>query len=415
MAFEAPQSCKSYPPAAFRSKYEKFLAPHGLLLPPKQVFKNKKLGPAAEDNLKKAFMITVNKLNKRRDVCPECGKKPDPAVVCGGCRMARYCSELCREPRRLAHSLVCDELRQEFYDQLLECLPDPLLLGREVLKGKGGYVRSWSDWFDTHTSLRDNVRSATSVVSQWWDYTGTKHPGATVIQASLERSVTNIFSTVLTIANSVFWLRQPELFGGVGPTSSEVQEPLLDADVNIHLIGADKPEVTLVESGLIQVCSRVLQGRNVNVTLVAPDLTRHPQTLSLSPAAPAKVGDKVSVGCYPGLYHSFWHDHVDAQDPNNKVPRPTVAVAIHPGCHTPEMWRLWLPTFELLLQEKIPILLTTYNKHEHDSTLKVMRQLRPSIRFEGRNSLASLLAKQTPYEPDHVWASNAYIIGITHD
>lgn len=436
MAFETPRTVNDYPPAAFCSKYEKFLAPHGLLLPPKQVLRNKKLGEGAEKNLRKAFKITVTKLKKMRDSCAACGRKPENAIECGDCRVVRYCSDLCRQRRVTSHDLVCHLLRQEAVDQLVECLPCPVVVGKESLQGRGGPVLSWNDWLDRHSSFGSNVRSAASIVSLWWEYTGTKHPGDAAVRAALERLVTNVFSTVLTIAHSLLWLRQPVLFSAPPTSSSADSVPsspinnlpldqmlLLQCsqngssgkDIHIHLLGADKPEVSMVESGLVQVCSRVLTGYRVHLTLVAPDLSKHPHTLALSPSAPMQVTADLTVGCYPGLYHNFWEDHVSTNDPKRKVPRPDVAVAIHPGCHTREMWALWKPTFVLLAEKKVPLFLTTYNLAEYEETLKVLQEIQPTVCLSGPNPLRSLQTKQTPYEPDHVWASNAYGIGIANN
>ena len=52
-----------------------YLAPKGTLLTPEVVFKNKKLGPAAEEAIRKAFKITIKKLRKLRSACAACGKK----------------------------------------------------------------------------------------------------------------------------------------------------------------------------------------------------------------------------------------------------------------------------------------------------------------------------------------------------
>lgn len=43
---------------------------------------------------------------------------------------------------------------------------------------------------------------------------------------------------------------------------------------------------------------------------------------------------------------------------------------------------------------------------------QVLDEVKPCISFSGENPLRSLLVKQTPYEPDHVWAANSYAIGI---
>lgn len=70
MAFELTE----YPPKTFSDKYQKYLAPHGVLLSPQQVFRNKKLGASVEDTLRKAFKITLKKLKKMRSACANCNK-----------------------------------------------------------------------------------------------------------------------------------------------------------------------------------------------------------------------------------------------------------------------------------------------------------------------------------------------------
>ena len=71
MAFELTE----YPPRTFCEKYEKFIAPHGELLLPSEVFQNKKLGKNAEDIIRKAFKITIKKLFKMKGACATCNEQ----------------------------------------------------------------------------------------------------------------------------------------------------------------------------------------------------------------------------------------------------------------------------------------------------------------------------------------------------
>lgn len=56
-------------------------------------------------------------------------------------------------------------------------MPTPVLLGRDILRGRGGLVKDWKDWFTRHTCLEDNIKAGAEVVGQWWAYTGVPHPG----------------------------------------------------------------------------------------------------------------------------------------------------------------------------------------------------------------------------------------------
>ncbi|XP_068217696.1 LOW QUALITY PROTEIN: putative protein MSS51 homolog, mitochondrial [Palaemon carinicauda] len=397
MAFELTE----YPPRSFCEKYQRILAPHGLLLSPKQVLKNKKLGNNVEEMLRKAFKITVKKLKKMRSACANCNEDQGVGIECPFCKAVRYCSSDCLEQRKTEHAKVCRQLELELIDQVSgwnACHP-PLSMGRDVMRGRGGLVSDWDDWLTRHTTLRDNAIAAAAVVSEWWHFTPVNHPGSAALQASLERVISNVFSTVLTIGHCPFWV--PSL----APEIENAKE------IHIHLLGADEPEVSAVQSGVIQVVSRIL-GRPIVVSLVAPDLNHHPQTFSWTPKKPFQATPSVKAIAYPGLYHDFWREYVVPADKKSNVQRPHIALAIHPGVHTDPMLELWTPTLMLLAYEQIPVAMTTYNLAEFEETLQKLENLKMNIVHKELNPLRSLLAKQTPYEPDHVWATNSYAIGI---
>ncbi|KAK7076531.1 hypothetical protein SK128_000861 [Halocaridina rubra] len=400
MAFEV----KEYPPRLFCEKYQKILAPHGVLVSPKQVLKNKKLGNNVEETLKKAFKITIKKLKKMRSSCANtnCNTEEGVDLSCPYCKAVRYCSEKCLEEREAQHSKVCHHLKMELIDQVVECLPSPVSMGKDIVRGRGGFVQNWDDWFTRHTVLRDNTAAAATIVNEWWAYTMVPHPGISVLQESLERIVSSLFSTVLTIGHCVSWI--PSLV----PTLQEVK------DIHIHLIGADEPEVSAVESGVIQVASRVL-GHPLVVTLVAPDLNHHPQTYSWTKQRPYQVTPSVKAIAYPGLYHDFWRESIASDDKKSWAQRPHIALAIHPGVHTQEMMELWRPTLMLLAYEQVPVAMTTYNAAEFEDTLQKLEGLKLNIVHKQLNPFRSLHVKQTPYEPDHVWAANSYAIGIDNN
>ncbi|XP_076063758.1 putative protein MSS51 homolog, mitochondrial [Oratosquilla oratoria] len=397
MAFDVGE----YPPRIFAEKYRKFLAPQGILLSPQDVFKNKNLPPTAEDALRKAFKITMTKLVKKRNICAGCSQNSGKLPSCKICNAVRYCSSVCRAQREVTHAKVCDALRLELLDEIVECLPSPVTLGKEILRGRGGAVKDWDDWFTKHTCLYDSIESASRIVTQWWPLIGTPNPGPEDIHLSLRRIISGMFSTVLTIGMSPFW------FGGF----DDSRWPINTSKVHVHLLGADRPEVSAVESGLAQLCGRSL-GRALRLTLVAPDLIHHPNVLNWTPSTPLQVSPNVEVAAYLGLYHDFWRLHVSGKENNIQVPQPHVALAIHPGVHTREMFSLWRPTLELLAKEKVPLVMTTYNEAEFSETMKILEELHPNVVFQGINPLRSLHAKQTPYEPDHMWAVNWYVIAI---
>jgi len=435
MAFAAPTRPQDYPPAAFQAKYGLRLAPRGRLLAPKEAFAP--LGAGAEDAIRKAFKVTFKRLAKMKAACSNCSSE-DVSITCGGCGVARYCGAACRDARAGRHAAVCGHLRAERVDQVVECLPGPLSLGPEVLRGPGGLVAGWGHWLAGHTSLQGALGGATALLRQWWPLVPIEYPGDEAVSESLKRMVSNVFSTVLTVAHCLPWVLQARAMaaGGASNTISlqcdsnghatDVLSSLAAQSCNllpgvkempavhIHLIGADKPEVDMVQSGLAQLIARTL-GRPAHLTLVAPDLAHHPATAHLSPRNPTKIGRDISVGCYPGLYHKFWDEYVEPDNKTQAVPRPAVAVAVHPGLHAADMWRLWRPTLALLRRCRVPLLLSTYNRAEYEASLQVLRQEYPPPCLHGPNPLASLALKQTPREPDYVWAANSFLIVLANN
>ncbi|KAG0721492.1 putative protein MSS51, mitochondrial [Chionoecetes opilio] len=443
MAFEVGE----YPPMNFREKYKCYLAPQGYLLPPHVVFgKNKNLGSTAEVAIRKAFKITMKKLKKMRSSCAACGKKEGVSLGCEGCGAVRYCCEECQSSRLTSHALVCHHLKEELLDQVVECLPSPLTPTPDILRGRGGVVKDWRDWFCNHTTLAPAFTQKTPVIRMWWEYTGLPIPEAPEVEASLWRIYSNAFTTPITIGLCATWF--PGLTTSTSTSSTSIKSK---EEFHIHLLGADEPEVRAVQEGIIQshraaverlfslgkdinrakrsslsdenfnmvmfmkgnmlqnlIASRII-GRPLVVTLVAPDLVQHPQTLTWSHSSPHRCGDVKAIA-YPGLYHHYWEDHIVSD--KTKTRRPDVALAIHPGVHTDAMMALWQPTLLLLARERVPLAMTTYNLTEYDETVEKLAPLGFNMIRQGKNTLGSLHIKQTPYEPDHVWAANSFLIAI---
>ena len=59
----------------------------------------------------------------------------------------------------------------------MECLPSPIAMGQDLLKGKGGSVKSWDDWFLKHTHTRGRVKKALPKLMEWWELTELPNPG----------------------------------------------------------------------------------------------------------------------------------------------------------------------------------------------------------------------------------------------
>ena len=95
-----------------------------------------------------------------------------------------------------------------------------------------------------------------------------------------------------------------------------------------------------------------------------------------------------------------------------KVERPDIIVGIHPGLHAEGVYEFWEPTLELILDENIITVFTVLNEEEYSQTLGRLDHLFCKYLYKGKNPFASRHVKQTPHDPELMWASNMYIIVI---
>ena len=87
-------------------------------------------------------------------------------------------------------------------------------------------------------------------------------------------------------------------------------------------------------------------------------------------------------------------------------------MGIHPGLHAEGVYEFWEPTLELLLDQNIKTIFTVLNEEEYTQSLERLDNLFCKYLYKGKNPFASRHVKQTPHDPELMWASNQYIIVI---
>ena len=105
-----------------------------------------------------------------------------------------------------------------------------------------------------------------------------------------------------------------------------------------------------------------------------------------------------------GLFHRY----VTPQ----KVEQPDLVMGIHPGLHAEGVYEFWEPTLELLLDQNIKTVFTVLNEEEYTQSLMRLDHLFCKYLYKGKNPFASRHVKQTPHDPELMWASNQYLIVI---
>jgi len=353
-----------YPPSEFSQKYSRVLAPNGKLAYPRDVFGEGKLfDKEVEEKTKLAFRVTMKKLDKLNTLS---------------------------EGRR-------EELAREKIDQVVECFPNslpddlPQILGKTKWSKPAEEISTWSDWWGMHDKVEKALKGQAKKISEWWEYTGRPHPGEEEVLASLQRLVSGVLTHPVTIGKMV---------------NTHAPKRKKDKPKSVHLMGTDRPEATMVYAGFFIEILNANPGNPIKLTLVSPDPANQQLSQDCSPKAPMLINPNCKLTAWDGLYHDFWTKFIHTK----KVERPDVAMGIHPGLHAEGVYEFWEPTLELLLDEGIITVFTMFSDEEYEASLLRLDGLFAKYIYKGRNTLGSTHVKQTPHNPDVMWASNSFLI-----
>jgi len=353
-----------YPPSEFSQKYARVLAPNGKLAHPNEVFGEGKLfDKEVEDKTKLAFRVTMKKLDKVNTVC---------------------------EKKR-------EDLAREKIDQVVECFPNslpedlPHILGKTKWDKSADQINSWDDWWLMHEQIEKSISSQARKIGAWWQYTGRPNPGEKEIMASLRRLVSGVLSHPVTIGKMIF---------------THAPKRKKDKPKSIHLMGTDRPEATMIYAGFFIEILNANPGNPIKLSLVSPDPANQQLSRDCSPKAPMLIHPHCKLTAWDGLYHDFWTKFIHTK----KVEKPDVAMGIHPGLHAEGVFEFWQPTLELLLDQDIITVFTMFSKEEYEASLLRLDDMFAKYIYKGENHLGSTHVKQTPHNPDMMWASNSYLI-----
>jgi len=353
-----------YPPAEFSQKYSRVLAPKNFLSTPEEVFGEGKLfDKEVEEKTRLAFRVTMKKLDKLNTLSEE---------------------------RR-------EELAREKIDQVVECFPNslpeelPKILGKTKWSMPAKEMEGWDQWWGMHAQVEAALRGQARRIGAWWSFTGRPHPGEDEVLASLKRLASGVLTHPVTIGQMI---------------DKHTPKRKKDKPKSIHLMGTDRPEATMIYAGFFIEILNANPGNPIKITLVSPDPANQQLAHDCSPKAPMLINPNCKLTAWDGLYHDFWSKFINTK----KVERPDVAMGIHPGLHADGVFEFWEPTLDLLLEENIVTVFTMFSQEEYEMSLVRLDGMFAKYLFKGKNSLGSTHVKQTPHNPNMMWASNTYLI-----
>ena len=86
--------------------------------------------------------------------------------------------------------------------------------------------------------------------------------------------------------------------------------------------------------------------------------------------------------------------------------KPDVVMAIHPRLEG----EFWGPTVDMLLDENIKVVFTCFNKDHYEESLDRLDYVFVKYIYKGPNPWVSQHTKQSPMDPNMIWASNTYLV-----
>jgi len=349
-----------YPPTEFSLTYAKILAPNGKLISPEEAFGEGGIfDKEIEKKTRFAFKLTMKKLEKYNKV-----------------------SE---------HNV--EALRTAKVDQIVECFPNTAmkLLPNTIQKNKWSKkakdVENWDNWWECQQKIINPLKEQAEHIFKWWEFTGKPNPGVEEILDSLKRIVTGVLSNPLTIG---------KVISAHGPKRKK------DRAKSIHLMGTDTQEAAMIYAGFTCEILHANPLNPIKLTMVSPNQGNKQLSKDCGPSNPMLIHDRCKFTAWDGLYHDFWERFVETK----KVEKPDIVMAIHPRLES----EFWVPTLDLLLDENIKTVLTTFNKDQFIAILEKLDPLYAKYIYRGPNDWVSGHVKQTPHDPNMVWASNQFLV-----
>jgi len=354
-----------YPPVEFSQKYAAVLAPKGKLVSPKDVFEGEgAFDKDVEEKTRQAFKVTMKKLDKINVPVADEFK---------------------------------EDLERERLDQAVECFPNTMPKDLNTLLEKSKWtkptkeVETWDHWWAMHEKVLKPLRKNAKHIHAWWEYTGRPDPGEEAILETLKRLVSGVLTHPVTIGKLV---------------SEYTRRRKKNNPKSVHLVGTDRPEATMIYAGFYHEILASNPLNPIKLTLISPDQANQQLAKDCGPSTPMLINDRCKLTAWDGLYHDFWDKYINRE----RVEQPDIVIGIHPGLHAEGVYEYWEPTLELLLDKNVKTAFTVLSEEEYVQSLDRLDTLFCKYLYKGRNPFTSKHVKQTPHEPNLMWASNQYLI-----
>lgn len=197
-------------------------------------------------------------------------------------------------------------------------------------------------------------------------------------------------------------------------------------ELTIHIVGAavtnEQLTVTVFEE-LLHVLPHLQQ---LTVVMIGPELSESHMPDANTCDKCEKVGKKMTFLSYPMLYEEYVHNTGTKNNDNHEsntneeqpkeaqeFKRPDLVCAFNSGIHEAELTNKensWQPALEWILQNNVPLLVTSYNAEEAELDQKYIEKLGGKVELSHQlNPFRSLHPMREPTSTNQFYFMNYYM------
>lgn len=403
--------------------------------------------------IESAIRDNLEQFENNRKFCAYCGQTEETEQAasehrvilgrCYGCQMVYYCSQEHQHADWLEHHMPkCAELEWVSLGELIQSIPaNPALTNIGMYWPDNFMPHTWTDWFEIRPDLVEVAKQTASILEQNQQVKlvlnkfNRREPSTNDLVDGLLAAVTDSITYALTIGNC---LVKTGINPNLKPVCIHLLHPpseLID-DLEYILNSVDSSELydrvdqleidRAIKKKFYELCNMFPMNKGIeivfisNVTLI--DLKQTQLVLDWSrllkpPFMKTQLHKSLPLHD-KNLYISAWQgnysNYIRYACQIEGYSHPDLVVSFHPG-FTSSPHKLindWTDDLKIILTYNFPCLFTFYDREEKQRAFNILNAFQSNFLCAESNQFSSLMLKQMPNKPNHVYSSNSFLIVI---
>lgn len=383
-----------------------------------------------------AIRDNLEQFENNRKFCAYCGQKeeleqPQRIILgrCYGCQMVYYCSQEHQHADWLEHHMPkCAELEWVALGELIQSIPaNPALTNIGMYWPDNYMPHTWTDWFEIRPNLVQVAKQTAAILEQNQQVKlilnkyNRREPSTNDLVDGLLSAVTDSITYALTIGN---FLIKSGINPNIKPVCIHLLHPpsdLIDFDfLSNDLERLDQLEIDLIiKKKFYELCNMFPLNKGIELVFISVDMK---QTIDCSKVLKAPFMKTQMHKSLPltdkNLYISAWQgsyaNYIKYACQIEGYSHPDLVVSFHPGFTSSPLKLIndWTDDLKIILTNNFPCLFTFYDKEEKEKAFNILNAFQSNFLCAQSNQFSSLMLKQMQSKPNHVYASNSFIIVI---